>query len=70
MLTHLTQNRLVLAGEIVETYEKEGKRIAKVALKSCHIDIPLDVLPDLHLGDTVALEADITIKKVNAYPQE
>ena len=70
MLTNTTQNRLILAGEIIEMFEKEGKIIAKVALKSCHVDIPLDVLPDLHLGDTVTLEADIAVKKVNAYPQD
>ena len=68
MLTNSTQN--VLAGEIIETYEKEGRRIAKVALKSCHIDISMDSFPDLHLGDTVTLEADISVKKVKAFPPD
>jgi hypothetical protein len=67
---HSIQNRLTFSGEVVETFEREGKRIAKVSLKSCHIDVPIDAIPDVHLGDTLFLEADVAVQHVETNPHE
>lgn len=69
MATELSKCRHSLTGEVIETFEQDGKSIAKIALKGCHIDIPLDAIPDAHLGDTVALEAEISVQKVKPHPQ-
>ncbi len=56
--------RVELSGEIVETFEKNGARYAKIVLKPCHLELTLDAVTDLHLGDEVAVEASITIECV------
>ena len=61
------ENRVALAGEVVEVLEKEGKQFGKILFKTCHIYVPMDAICDAHLGDTVAIEADITVHKVEAY---
>lgn len=70
MATHTIQSSLEFSGEVIETFERDGKRVAKVSLTSCHIDVPIDSIPDVHLGDTLVLEADITVQQVKTHPQE
>jgi hypothetical protein len=70
MTTHTIQSHLEFSGEVIETFERDGKRIAKVSLKSCHIDVPIDLIPDVHLGDTLVLEADVTVQQVKTHPHE
>ena len=70
MATHTIQSNIEFSGEVIETFERDGKRIAKVSLKSCHIDVPIDSIPDVHLGDTLVLEADVTVQKVKTHPHE
>jgi hypothetical protein len=56
------QNKLFLVGEIVETCEKNGENHARVALKSLCVDLLLNPGDKTHLGDTVVIDANITIK--------
>ena len=70
MATNPIENRLTLPGEVIETFEKGGRRIAKVALKSCHVDVSIDAIPDVHLGDMVLLEADIAVQKIKTFPAD
>jgi hypothetical protein len=63
--------KVSLAGEVIETFEKEGKFIAKILLKSFQLEVPLDVLdaPHLdsaHLGDAVLLETSILVEKIES----
>ncbi len=60
------EKNLFLAGDIVETFMVEGKRLAKVNLKSCCILVPIDKLVDCHLGDPVEINATLQIQTVNA----
>ena len=55
---------VVLLGEVVEAFDRDGKRLAKISLRSICIDVPLDSLYDAHLGDPVAIDAGITIYKL------
>ena len=64
MATHAIQSRLAFPGEVIEIFERDGRRIAKISLKSYHIDVPIDSIPDVHLGDTLVLEADVTVQQV------
>jgi len=70
MTTELIRCTRSLTGVVIETFEQDGKSIAKVTLKSCHIDIPLDAIPDAHLGDIVVLEAEISVQGVKTHPHE
>jgi len=70
MTSNLIRDKFSLTGEVIETFEKDGRSTAKVALKTCHIDIPMDAIPDTHLGDIVVLEADISVQDVKALPHK
>ena len=51
-----------VVGEVVEVFERAGARHFKVALRSCCIDISVPDGRDLHLGDRVVLDADLSVK--------
>ncbi len=50
-------NILELKAEIVEIYEKDGKRLVKLLHNSGIIDIETDKIKELHLGDKVILRS-------------
>ena len=63
--THL----LLLPGEVVEIFEKEGHCLTKIALRHSNLlDIAAENLQDAHLGDRVIIEARITIDQIR--PQD
>lgn len=55
---------LQFCGEVVETFRKEGRSIARIVLKSGCIDVCVDGLDDIHLGDEVLIDLEITINHV------
>jgi hypothetical protein len=55
-------NRFYLVGEIVETYERDGKNVARISLKSMCVDVHLDSEPKARLGDTVVIDAGLIIR--------
>jgi hypothetical protein len=57
-------NQLFISGKIVETLEREGKLVAGIAYPGGHVYLPLDSLPDAHLGDTVTLKATLSVQKI------
>ena len=66
-----TPHKVSLSGQVIETFEKEGKSIAKISVKPFQLEVPLDVLdsPQLdiaHLGDAVLLEATIHVEKIES----
>jgi hypothetical protein len=60
--------KLHLAGVIVETIERDGRRLAKIRLKQCTIEVDAEVLMESHLGDTITIEADILVRTVKPAP--
>ena len=50
--TNMTRS-VSLIGEVMEMFVKEGKQVAKVAVRPVHIEVCLDGLGAAHLGDTV-----------------
>jgi hypothetical protein len=67
MLTQTSSATFPLVGQVVETFEREGRQIAKVALRPCCVEVPLAPSTDAHLGDTVMMEAGITIQNVEPH---
>ncbi len=57
-------HKIQLLGEINETFEQDGHRIAKVILKSCCFDIDAAGISDLHLGQTVVIDLDMTVRRI------
>lgn len=53
---------LPVVGEVVEVCKKELSSSAKIALRLFHIEIPLEILEDPHLGDHVRLEIDMNVR--------
>lgn len=51
--------------EVIGIFEKEGRKMVKVALKECITDLPMEVLGDVHLGDGLIIDAGAIIKSVD-----
>jgi hypothetical protein len=51
-----------LKGEIAEIFEKNGQRLVKVSLNPCLIELTLEGSPEMQLGDTVVLSANMVIE--------
>ena len=61
----ITTQHLCLRGELVETYEGHGNRVARIYLTQFQLDMPMQLLPEAHLGDQVILDATITVNSVS-----
>jgi hypothetical protein len=48
---------MVVEAEVVEVFEKDGRRIAKVLVHSFFLELDADNLSGAHLGDKVFLTA-------------
>jgi hypothetical protein len=53
-------------GEVVEVYQKSGVATAKIALRMCHIEVPMELLDDPHLGDKILFDADVRLRHVES----
>jgi hypothetical protein len=56
--------KLHLAGDIIETIERDGRRLAKIRLRECTIEVDAHLLMESHLGDNITIDADIQIRAV------
>jgi hypothetical protein len=59
-----TNQKIQLGGEIVETIERDGRHLIKIQLRRCAIEVDATALKESHLGDSVLIDADITIRTV------
>lgn len=59
-----TSHSAVLTGEVVETFERQGKQVAKISLRMCHIEVPMDLVDAAHLGDTVRLSVVVSVDRM------
>jgi len=58
-----TLNKLNLTGEVIEIYEKDSKKIAKVFFQSLCLEVSIDSVKDVHLSDKLNLETRFIIDK-------
>jgi hypothetical protein len=61
---------LCLRGEITEMFEGHGRQVARIYLNSLHLDLPMEMLGDAHLGDELLLEAKIVVKSVTPHTDQ
>lgn len=64
MLKQELLNKLNLTGEVIEIYEKDEQKIAKVFIQSLCLEVSIDSIVDVHLSDKLILETDIKFDKV------
>jgi hypothetical protein len=53
-----------VTGEVVEIYQKSGVATAKIAVRMCHIEVPMELLDDPHLGDKIFFDADVKLRHI------
>lgn len=58
-----TANNLNLTGEVIEIYEKDKKKIAKVFFQSLCLEVSIESIKDVHLSDKLNLETHFIIDK-------
>lgn len=54
-------------GEVVETFETQGKRAAKICVEPQIFEIVLKENEEAHLGDKVIIEASIAVTNVKPF---
>ncbi len=58
------EEKLFLSGEVVEVYEKNSFKFAKIRFNSGFIEIPFNDLHDVHLSDKVFINSRIKIESI------
>jgi len=53
----LKTDNVALQAEVVELFEKDGRRVAKVLVHSFFLEVDADHLAGAHLGDSVILNS-------------
>lgn len=53
-------------GEVIEVIRDGNTSTARIALKTCYIEVPMGILDDAHLGDKMVLDADVTLRTIHA----
>lgn len=51
-------------GEIVDVFDQEGVKMAKIRVGAAFTNVPLTFVPDAELGDTVLISDGIAISRV------
>ena len=60
---------LSLQGEVIEIFERDGRRHARVRLESAtFVDVSIESLGDLHLGDRVLVGGALDVEGVREEP--
>ena len=59
------ERSLRLTGEVIETVDREGRQIAKIALKQCTVELEVTGMWDFHLGDSLTIDAEIKVLSVH-----
>jgi hypothetical protein len=62
------EQELALTGEVIELVQNGRVRKATVLLKGFRIELGGDLPPDIHLGDTVRVEARVIPVKIISPP--
>ena len=70
-MTELNHSNFIsLIGEIVGVYENQGERFVKIRYDSGVVDLSLQEVQDVYLGDKVTVDSDLTIKKMSPQTEE
>jgi len=66
MSPEVTKKQLTLSGNILEIYDCEGQVCAKILFRPDYLEINIDELKDLHLGDQIEVEGSFKISRIRS----
>jgi hypothetical protein len=59
----MPSHTLRVSGEVAEIFEKDGRNVARIVLKSGFINVSSEDLTEAHLGDQVLLDLEINVRR-------
>jgi len=65
MVKKTTHTTISIAGEVNQTINKNNRRFIKLTSAECYIELAPNVLPDVHLGDMIAIDGRIKIRSID-----
>jgi len=68
MSDSISKYQAILHGEIIETFENQGKQFAKISIAPTFLDIPIGTLNEAHLGEKLKLEVNFLIEDIENDP--
>ncbi len=60
-----TTTDLTLRCEIIETFESEGKTIARIKFNPGLLELSIDPMKEYHLGDSVSVNGKLKVEKID-----
>jgi len=67
MKNHVLKKSESIVGEVVETFDAQGKRAAKIRIETYFIEILLMENEEAHLGDKVIMSTTISVTGVKPF---
>ncbi len=64
----ISKYQVTLHGEIIETFENQGRQFAKISIAPTYLDIPTETLNEVHLGEKLKLEVKFLIENIENDP--
>lgn len=64
MTNSYQQKKIVIKGEVIEIYTKEGKQIIKLSGDPGLFEISIENFMDVHLGDELSLNGNFFVEKI------
>lgn len=64
MLEIAKSQQIKLKGEIAEVFQRNGQSFVRISLTPGLIELTLEAVPDVQLGDSVEIDARMAIEKV------
>lgn len=64
MLEIAKSQQIKLKGEIAEVFQRNGQSFVRISLTPGLIELTLEAVPDVQLGDGVEIDARMAIEKV------
>ncbi len=58
--------KISLAGEVIQTINRDNRRYIKITKATCCVELDTDTLPDIHLGDTIVIDGCIEFKTIDS----
>ena len=70
MMDNRSSNTISFYGEVAGIYEKDENYFIKLHYNAGFIDIVINDVKNIYLGDKIIVHSDLTIKKIITQPEE